>query len=70
MAEHLLDAAQVGAALEQVRREGMSEEMRVDALGLETGALGEPAENQEGTGPRQRSALGVQEQIGRWRRSR
>ena len=35
VAEHLLDAAQVGAALEQMRREGVAEQVRVDALRLE-----------------------------------
>ena len=35
MAEHLLDAAQVGAALEQMRRERVAEQVRVDALRLE-----------------------------------
>src|SRR5438552_6701684 len=35
MPEHLLDGAEVGSPLEEVRREGMAEEMGVDALGLE-----------------------------------
>ena len=39
VAEHLLDASQVGAAFEQVRREGMAEEMRVYAAGFEPGAV-------------------------------
>ena len=47
MAEHLLDAAQVGAALEQVRREGVAEQMRVDALRLEARLLGQAAQDHE-----------------------
>src|SRR6187402_1059787 len=35
VAEHLLDAAQVGAALEEMRRERVAQEMRVDATGFE-----------------------------------
>jgi hypothetical protein len=37
--EHLLDAAEIRAALEQVGGERVPEEVRVDALGLEAGAL-------------------------------
>ena len=37
VAEHLLDAAQIGPALEQVSREGVPQEVRVDALRLEPG---------------------------------
>ena len=47
MAEHLLDAAQVGAALEQMGRERVAQQVRVDALGLEPGVRGEPAQDQE-----------------------
>ena len=47
MAEHLLHAAEVGAALEQVRRERVAQQVRVDALGLEAGGRGEPAQDQE-----------------------
>src|ERR687891_1029338 len=39
MAEHLLDAAEVGAALEQVGRERMAEKVRVDAGRLQPGLL-------------------------------
>ena len=41
MAEHLLHAAQIGAALEQVGREGVAEQVGVDATGLEPCALGD-----------------------------
>ena len=45
--EHLLDAAQVGAALQQVRGEGVPEEMRVHAICLEPRFLGEPPQDEE-----------------------
>ena len=64
VAEHLLDAAQVGAALEQVRRERVAEQVRVDALRVEAGGRGEPAQDQERARPRERAALRVQEQLG------
>ena len=41
--EHLLDAAQVGAALEQVGRERVAQQVGVDAPGLEPGGRGEAA---------------------------
>src|SRR5512146_418142 len=64
VAEHLLDGAQVGAALEQVGREGVAEQVRVDAARLQPGLLGEPAQDQEGACPGQRAALRVQEELG------
>ena len=64
VAEHLLDAAEVGAAFEQVRRERVAEQVGVDAAGLEAGLLGEPAQDQEGAGAGQRAALRVQEELG------
>ena len=63
VAEHLLHAAQVGAALEQVRRERVAEQVRVDALGLEARSLGQTAEDQERAGARERPALRVEEQL-------
>src|SRR5688500_104235 len=63
MAEHLLDAAEVGAALEQVGGERVAQQMRVDALGLQAGFLGQPAEDEEGTGPRERPAARIQEEL-------
>src|SRR3954452_8285523 len=62
--QHLLDRAEVGAALEQVRGEGMPQEMRVDALRIEARLLGEPPEDQERAGPGQCAAFRVQEQLG------
>ena len=47
MPEHLLHGAEVGAALEQVGRERVAEQVRVNALGLEPGLLGEAAEDEE-----------------------
>src|SRR3954468_5937686 len=64
VAEHLLDAAKIGAALQQVRRERVTEQVRMDALRLEPRLLGEPAKDQEGTGTRQRAAARVQEELG------
>jgi hypothetical protein len=39
VAQHLLHASQVGAALEQVGRERVPEKVRVDALRLEAGSI-------------------------------
>src|SRR5690242_6815105 len=63
MAEHLLNRAQVGASLEQVSGEGMPEKVGVNAGGVETRGLGEPAQDQEGPGPGQGPAAGVEEQL-------
>jgi hypothetical protein len=41
MSKHFLNRPQVGASLEQVRGERVAQEVRVDALGLEPGLLGE-----------------------------
>ena len=48
MPEHLLDRTQVGSALEQVRRERVAQQVRMDALRLEAGLGCELAEDQEG----------------------
>src|SRR5437660_9296837 len=63
MAEHLLNGAKVGAALEQVRREGVAEEVRMDALRLEPGFGGEPAEDQERARAGEPAAARVQEEL-------
>src|SRR5215210_8265815 len=63
VAEHLLDAPQVGAALEEVRRERVPEQVGVDALGLETGLGGEPSQDQEDARTRERASLRVQEEL-------
>src|SRR2546423_15124723 len=64
MAEHLLNRAQVGASLEQVRGERMAEKMGVNAGGVQPRGLGEPAQDQEGPGACQWPAAGVEEQLG------
>ena len=64
MTEHLLHAAQIGAALEQMCRERVSEQVGVHPFGLEAGLLGKPSQDQEGAGPRERATAGVEEQIG------
>jgi len=46
VAEQLLDRPQVGAALQQVRREGVPQQMRVHAAGVETCLLGELSQTQ------------------------
>ena len=70
VAEHLLHAAKVGAALEQMGRERVAEQVGVHALRLQPRLLGEPAQDQEGAGARERPAARVQEQVGPVRRSR
>ena len=64
VAEHLLDGAEVGAALQEMGREGVAEEMGVHAPGLETGSIRELAEDQERAGARQRTAPGIEEELG------
>jgi hypothetical protein len=64
VAEHLLDGAQIGAAFEQVRREGVPQEVRMDAFGFETCLPGEAAEDQEDARAGQRAAAGVEKQLG------
>src|SRR4051794_22415661 len=64
MAEHLLHASEVGAALEQVRRERVAEQVRVHAALLEPCDRGEPAEDQEDARAGERAALRVQEEVG------
>jgi hypothetical protein len=63
VAQHLLDGAQVGAALQQVRRERVAEEVGVHTIGVEARPLGEAAKDQERAGPGQRAAARVQEQL-------
>src|SRR3954447_6363866 len=63
VAEHFLNGSEVGASLEQVSREGVPKDVRVNASGLQPCHPGETAEDQEGPGPRERSTFGVQEQL-------
>jgi hypothetical protein len=64
VAEHLLYRPQVGTAFEQVRREGVAEKMGMDAARLETGPIGELAQDEECSGTGQRPAADVQEELG------
>ena len=64
VAEHLLHGSEIRSAFEQVRREGVAQEMRMHAPGLETGALRELPEDQERPGSRERAAARVQEELG------
>jgi hypothetical protein len=61
VSEHLLHAAEIGTALEQMRGEGVAEEMRMHPLRFEAGLLREPAENEERTRASERSAARIQE---------
>ena len=71
VAEHLLDAAQVGAALEQVRRERVAEQVRVDASGLEARRVS-ASRRRIRNAPERVSAppCALRKSSGRWRRSR
>ena len=64
VAEHLLDAPEVGAPFEQVGRERVAEEMRMHAARLEARAVGQAAEDQERSRPGQCAATCVEEEIG------
>jgi hypothetical protein len=64
VAEHLLNRTEVRAALQQVRRERVPEEMGVDALGVEPRLLRQLAEDEECPGARERPTACVQEELG------
>ena len=70
VAEHLLDGAEVCAALQQMRGERVPEQVRMDALGLEAGLVGEGRRIRNAPARVSAAALGVEEQLGRWRVSR
>src|SRR5438045_9499374 len=63
VAEHLLDSAEICAAFEEVRRERVAQEVRVDAVWLEAGLLRELPEDEEDAGARERSAARVEEEL-------
>src|SRR5438067_7125792 len=63
MTQHLLHRTEVGASLEQVRRERMAQQVRVDPFRLERRGGREPAEDQEDAGAGERAAAGVQEEL-------
>ena len=64
VAEHLLHRAEIGAALEQVRRERVAEEVRVDALRLEPGLLGERRRMRNAPARVSGATASVQEELG------
>ena len=70
VAEHLLHAAQVGAALEQVGRERVAEQMGVDALGLEAGLGRELRRIRKAPARVSGPPCAFRKSSGRWRRSR
>ena len=63
VAEHLLHRAQVRSALEEVRGEGVAEEVGMHPCGIQTRLRGEAPEDEEGAGPGQRAALRVEEKL-------
>src|SRR5919197_4248819 len=63
VAEHLLDTAEVGAALEEVRRERVPEQVGMDPLRLQARARREPPQDEERSRARERSALRVEEEL-------
>jgi hypothetical protein len=64
MSEHFLNRAEVGAALEQVRRERMAQQVRVHARRVEAGLFRPAPEDQERARAGERAALRVQEELG------
>jgi hypothetical protein len=61
--EHLLHRAEISPAFQQMRRERVAKEMRMDAFGLEPGLLGELAQDEKRPRARQCAALRVQEEL-------
>ena len=61
--QHLLDGAQVGAALEQVGRERMAQKVRMHALRLEPGLGGKASQDQKGARTGQPAAFGVEKEL-------
>jgi hypothetical protein len=63
VAEHLLDAPEIGAAFEQMRGEAVAQQVRVHARWVEAGLLGQPPHDEEGAGARERAAARVEEEL-------
>src|SRR5205085_4589918 len=61
--KNLLDATEIGAALQQVRGERMPEQVRVDPPRLEARLLRQAAQDQEHACARQATALSVEEEL-------
>src|SRR5579864_3723960 len=64
MSEHFLDRSEVGASLQEMRGEGVPEEMGVDPFRLQAGRARQPAKDEESPGTRERPSLGVEEELG------
>src|SRR5262245_59911384 len=64
MAHHLLHAAEIRAALEQMGRERVAQQMWMDADGVESRLLRQPPQDQEDARPRERASLRVEEELG------
>ena len=62
--EHLLDGPEVGASFEEMCRERVAEEVRMDATRLEARSVGQLPQDQERTGTCERSTSCVQEELG------
>ena len=62
--EHLLHAAEIGTSFEEVRGEGVAQEVRVHAGGVEPRLGGQAAEDEERSRPGERASLGVEEELG------
>jgi hypothetical protein len=62
--EHLLNAPQVGAAVEQVRGERVPQQMGMDALRVEPRDGGDSSQDQERARPGERPASRVEEELG------
>ena len=63
MPEHFLNRAEIRSSLEQVRSEGVAQQVRMDPLGLEPCFPRKSAQNDEDSSARQRPAARVQEQL-------
>jgi len=61
MSEHFLNRSQVGSPLEEVCRKRVPQEVRVDAMRVEPGLLGQLAQDQERAGTCQGAPSGIQE---------
>jgi hypothetical protein len=61
--EHLLHGAKIGASFEEMRREGVAEQVGVDTLRLEPGLARETAQDEEGAGAGEGAAARVQEEL-------
>ena len=70
MAQHLLDRAEIRAALEQVRCKGVPQQVRMHAIRLEPGLLGESTKDQERACAGEPAAFRIRKSSGRWRLSR